>query len=160
LVGEFTKRYEIESEKLPYHINLSDELHAAENAHSRIFARLSRYKKDNTYPLLEGLLHEACGFEMNVDNPTVEEVDSSGRIDIPIFDKNYVVLIENKVTDQAPDQNTEAGGQLARYIETIKNSYARNEEDIFVVYTPKYSRDPSEECWINKEGLSYKDSFN
>ncbi|SIS80166.1 PD-(D/E)XK nuclease superfamily protein [Kaistella chaponensis] len=159
LLEDFNNIFEIESEKLPYHINLIDELHADENAHSRIFAKLLRYKKNNKYPLIEGFLHDVCGFEMTIIKPVVEKVDSCGRIDIPIFDTNYVVLIENKVTDKAPDQNTEAGGQLARYIETIKNSYRRSEKDIFVVYTPKYSREPSAECWINKDKLSYKDSF-
>ncbi len=159
LLLDFNNVYEIESEKLPYHINLIDELHADENAHSRIFAKLLRYKENSRFLFLESFLHDLCGFEMNVLNPRVEKVDSCGRIDIPIFDTNYVVLIENKVTDKAPDQNTIAGGQLARYIETVKNSYKRNEEDIFVIYTPKYSREPSDDCWINKDGLSYKDSF-
>lgn len=159
LLAEFNNIYEIETEKLPYHINLIDELHADENAHSRIFAKLLRYKKNNKYPLLKGFLYEVCGFDLIVENPVVEKVDSCGRIDIPIFDNNFVALIENKVTDKAPDQNTSEGGQLARYIETIKNSYKRNEEEIFVVYTPKYSREPSDECWINKEGLSYKENF-
>lgn len=159
LLVDFNNVYEIESEKLPYHINLIDELHADENSHSRIFAKLLRYKKNCRFLFLESFLHDVCGFEMNVLHPRVEKVDSCGRIDIPIFDTNYVVLIENKVTDKAPDQNTIAGGQLARYIETVKNSYKRNEEDIFVIYTPKYSREPSDDCWINKDGLSYKDSF-
>ncbi len=159
LLADFNNIYDIETEKLPYHINLIDELHADENAHSRIFAKLLRYRKNNKFPLLEGFLYEVCGFKMTVIKPVVEKVDSCGRIDIPIFDTNYVVLIENKVTDKAPDQNTEAGGQLARYIETIKNCYRRSEKEIFVVYTPKYSRDPSDECWINKDKFSYKDSF-
>ncbi|WP_164463897.1 PD-(D/E)XK nuclease family protein [Chryseobacterium sp. G0186] len=159
LLADFNNIHEIENEKLPYHINLIDELHADENAHSRIFAKLLRYKKNNRFVFLESFLHDVCGFEMDILNPRVEKVDSCGRIDIPIFDTNYVVLIENKVTDKAPDQNTEAGGQLARYIETVKNIYKRNEEDIFVVYTPKYSREPSDECWINKDGLLYKESF-
>lgn len=159
LLTDFNKVYENENEKLPYHINLIDELHADENAHSRIFAKLLRYRKNNRFLFLENFLHDVCGFEIHVANPKIEKVDSCGRIDIPIFDKNYVVLIENKVTDKAPDQNTEAGGQLARYIETIKNSYNRIEEEIFVVYTPKYSREPSDDCWVNKDGFCYKENF-
>lgn len=159
LLTDFRIIYDDETDKLPYHINVIDELHADENAHSRIFAKLLRYKKNNKYPFLENFLNDICNFNVCIENPKIEKVDSCGRIDIPIFDKKYVVVIENKVTDKAPDQNTLKGGQLARYIETIKNNYARNLEDIFVVYTPKYTREPSDECWENKDGFSYKDSF-
>lgn len=160
LLVRFGKSYDKEKSKLPYHINLIDELHADENAHSRIFAKLLRYKENNQYPFLEKFLHDVCNFNVIIDKPKVKKVDSCGRIDIPIFDKNYVVVIENKVTDKAIDQNNAKGGQLARYIDTIKNDYRRNLEDIFVVYTPKYTREPSDECWISKENISYKDDFN
>ena len=53
---EFKEIYEREKVHLPYHINLIDELHANENAHSRIFAKLLRYKEHNKYPFLEKFL--------------------------------------------------------------------------------------------------------
>lgn len=158
-VREFGKIHNKEKINLPYHINLIDELHADENAHSRIFAKLLRYKEKDKYPFLEKFLNDVCGFNLKVENPQIKKVDSCGRIDIPIFDKKYVVVIENKVTDKAPDQNGEKGGQLARYIETIKNEYSRNLEEIFVIYTPKYTREPSDDCWKNKDDFSYKDEF-
>jgi hypothetical protein len=144
---------------LPYHINVIDELHADENAHSRIFAKLLRYQENNKFPFLEKFLLEVCKFYIKIEKPIVKKVDSCGRIDIPIFDTKYVVLIENKVTDKAPDQNNSNGGQLARYIETIKNLHGRKEEEIHVVYTPKYAREPSEESWKNKDNFSYKNDF-
>lgn len=104
-------------------------------------------------------MKEVCKFDLCVEEPIVEKVDSCGRIDIPIFDKKYVVLIENKITDKASDQNNSNGGQLARYIETIKNKYERKLEEIYVVYTPKYTREPSEEAWISKDNYSYKNDF-
>ena len=155
---DFGKIYAREKEKLPYHINVIDELKAGENAYSRIFAQLLRYEKNNKYPFLEKFLKDVCKFNVNVENPKVEEVDSCGRIDIPIFDTQYVVVIENKITDKAPDQNKK-GGQLARYIETINNKYQKKLENIFVVYTPKYTREPSDECWKNIDGKSYKNDF-
>ena len=155
----FEDIYNEESAKLPYHINLIDELHADENSHSRIFAKLLSYKEKSEYPFLEKFLKEVCNFNLCIENPDVKKVDSSGRIDIPIFDKNYVVVIENKVTDKAPDQNNYNGGQLARYIETIKNNYNRKLEEIYIVYTPKYKREPSEECWKNKDNISYESDF-
>lgn len=154
----FSSIYDKEKSQLPYHINLIDELHADENAHSRIFAKLLRYEVNNKYLFLENFLNDVCKFNLRVEKPNVEKVDSCGRIDIPIFDKSYAVIIENKVTNKATDQNTKEGGQLARYIETIQNQ-GRKSEEIFVIYTPKYSRDPSDDCWINKSGYSYKDEF-
>lgn len=159
LLTDFKNIYDRELADLPYHINLIDELHADENAHSRIFAKLLRYQENCKYPFLEKFLNEVCKFNLTIENPIVEKVDSCGRIDIPIFDKNYVVVIENKVTDKAPDQNNVKGGQLARYIESIQNDYNRKLEEIFVVYTPKYDREPFDECWLNKDKFSYKDSF-
>jgi len=158
-LSNFQKKYNTEKINLPYHINLIDELHADENAHSRIFAKLLRYKEKDKYPFLEKFLNNICDFKLNIEEPNVLKVDSCGRIDIPIFDKTYVVVIENKVTDKAPDQNGLKGGQLARYIETIKNSYNRDIEEIFVIYTPKYAREPSDACWKNKDNFSYKDGF-
>jgi len=158
-LDDFGEIYDNEIDKLPYHINIIDELNADENAHSRIFAQLLRYEKNNKYPFLEKFLNEVCSFDITVKKPIVKKVDSCGRIDIPIFDEQYVVVIENKVTDQAPDQNNESGGQLARYIETINHNYNRKLKEIFVVYTPKYTREPSNECWINKVSFSYKDDF-
>jgi len=159
-INRFKEIYDKEKDCLPYHINLIDELHADENAHSRIFAKLLRFKENDKFPFLEKFLNDVCGFKLTVEKPKVKKVDSCRRIDIPIFDDNYVVLIENKVTDKAPDQNNPNGGQLSRYIETIEKNYGRNLKDIFVVYTPKYSREPSDDCWINKENVSYKNDFS
>lgn len=156
----FNEIYIKEKECLPYHINLIDELHADENAHSRIFAKLLRFKVNDKFPFIEKFLNVVCGFKLTTKKPNIKKVDSCGRIDIPIFDDNYVVVIENKVTDKAPDQNNQNGGQLARYIETIEKNYGRNLKDIYVIYTPKYSREPSDDCWINKENFSYKNDFN
>lgn len=156
-LNKFTEKYNDEVIKLPYHINLIDELHADENAHSRIFAKLLRYKDKNEYPFLKSFLRDVCNFNVEINKPDIKKVDSCGRIDIPIFDKKYVILIENKVTDKAPDQNISKGGQLARYIETIKD-FGRKAEEIYVVYTPKYEREPSEDCWI-KDNYSYKSDF-
>jgi len=159
LLVNFRLIYDEETAKLPYHINLIDELHANENAHSRIFAKLLCYQENSKYPFLEKFLGEVCDFNLCIKNPKVEKVDSCGRIDIPIFDEKYVVVIENKVTDKASDQNNSNGGQLARYIESIKNTYGRKLEEIYVVYTPKYTREPSEESWISKDKFSYKNDF-
>ena len=158
----FPEKYQEEEENLPDHINIIDEMYpdADENAHSRFLAQLLRYKGKNDYPFLQSFLKDLCKFDkINIKEPKVEKVDSCGRIDIPIFDKQYVIIIENKVTDKAPDQNREDGGQLARYIDTIRNNYNRNPDDIFVVYMPRYNREPPDECWKKQDDSSYKDVF-
>lgn len=156
----FGRLYGKELEKLPYHINLIDELHAGENAHSRIFAKLLAYHQNSNFPFLEKFLKEVCKFELAVDKPQIMKVDSCGRIDIPICDNSYFLIIENKVTDKAADQNNSNGGQLARYIEHVKESYGRKLEEIYMVYTPKFTREPSEESWIGSNGFSYRKSFS
>lgn len=159
-IKKFNEIYDREKAILPYHINLIDELHADENAHSRIFAKLLRFRENDRYTFLEKFLNDVCEFKLSVIKPEVKKVDSCGRIDIPIFDEKFVVLIENKVTDKALDQNNSNGGQLARYIETIRMYYGRDLEDIFVVYTPRFNREPSDECWVNKDNFSYKNDFS
>lgn len=159
-LNKFKELYKEEKSNLPYHINLIDELHADENAHSRILAKLLRYKEDNKYPFLKSFFTNLCGLDLIIEKPRVEKVDSCGRIDIPIFDEKYVVVIENKVTDKATDQNTDKGGQLARYIETIHENFKKPFESIYVVYTPKYTREPMSECWVNKENHSYQSEFS
>jgi len=160
---DFSKKYQEEKVNLPYHINVIDELNAHENDHSRILAKLLRYKPNkekDEYPFLQSFLNDLCKFDKikNIKDAKVGKVDSCGRIDIPIFINQYVVVIENKVTG-AQDQNKEKGGQLARYIETIRTKYRREPEQIFVVYTTKYKDEPSDDCWKNQDNYSYKDDF-
>lgn len=158
-INEFSDSYKNELLKLPFHINIIDELQANENAHSRIFAQLLRYNRKTGFPILESFLNDLCGFKLDIEHPKIMKVDSCGRIDIPIFDKNFVIVIENKVTDKAIDQNNSDGGQLARYIETINKLFSRKLEEIYVVYTPKYTREPSDEVWLDKDNISLKESF-
>lgn len=166
-VKAFSDKYNELSYLRPYHMNVIDEIRANENAHSRILAQVLRYKDNKgEFILLKSFLNNLCGFQLDVTNPRVEKVDSCGRIDIPIFDDNYAVIIENKVSDKAPDQNNEAGGQIARYIETIKNAYQRKLKNIYVVYTPRYTRECEEDCWkikYKKDGevseINYKKDF-
>ena len=54
-LNEFNEIFTKEEEKLPYHINLIDELHANENAHSRILGKLLQQQESinkRYFPLL------------------------------------------------------------------------------------------------------------
>ncbi|MGZ2369508.1 PD-(D/E)XK nuclease family protein [Ancylomarina sp. YFZ004] len=158
-LNKFNILFEKEYALLPYHLNLIDELHANENAHSRILAQILRYKKSDDYIFLQTFIENLCDFDLNIKNPEIRKVDSCGRIDIPIFDDDFVLIIENKVTDKAADQNIAEGGQIARYIESVNVTYNINKEDIYVVYTPRFTRECSDECWVNQSGYSYKKEF-
>ncbi len=155
-LDSFGKKYKEESDKLPYHINVIEELHADENAHSRIFAKLLQYSQGGKYIFLDKFIRELCGFDIPTDKLEIGKVDSHGRIDLPIYDGKYFIIIENKI-NYASEQNTDRGGQLARYIESLKNSY--NLENIYIIYTTRNSEEPSDEIWKNSQGESYKEEF-
>ena len=54
LLNDFNKRYTSLKQRLPYHLNVIDELHINENAHSRILCKLLQYQSENgKYEFLE-----------------------------------------------------------------------------------------------------------
>jgi hypothetical protein len=144
---KFKSIYDREMLKLPYHINLIDELHAKENAHSRILEKLLKQKThDGKFEILEGFieyLKTKGGDSFNkicVENPQItQEIE---RIDLWIRDKSYAIIIENKV-HRAGDQSE----QLARYIEKTKET-GYKEEQMYVIYLPPtHDKDPDEQTW-------------
>jgi hypothetical protein len=144
--NRFKEIYDREKEKLPYHINLIDELSANENAHSKILGKLFQKKSYNgKYEILTGFVEylKTKGTEsfaaITVEAPQItREVQ---RIDLWIRDKSYTIIIENKIHD-APDRSR----QLERYIDISKAS--KNEEQIFVIYLPPTpEKEPDEESW-------------
>ena len=147
-VNEFKVIYDKEIQKLPYHINLIDELHANENAHSRILEKLLKQKThDGKFEILESFisyLKEKGGrhfSKIQIKNPEITQ--EKERIDLWIRDnKSYAIIIENKV-NHAPDK----GKQIERYInKTI--SYGFVEKNIFVLYLPPtYEKEPEPQSW-------------
>lgn len=138
----------------PYHLNIIEELHANENAHSRILAKLFQYKNtDGEYVILKSFIEyilknnkDKAFDKIEIKKPRITQEEQ--RIDIWIRDDNYAIIIENKVYE-AGDQEE----QLARYINKTKdNNY--NEEQIFVIYMPSVIRDASAQTWGE-----YKESF-
>lgn len=154
-ISSFMKVYNLEYSKLPYHINILDLIWANENAHSRIFAKLLQQNNGNEFDVLESFLmylnrinHD---FKQNAKKPKISS--ESDRIDLLILDKEYALIIENKIHD-AIDQ----GGQLARYIDRVKQK-GYKEEEIFVIYlTRDDSKTPEDQSWQNN-GHDYKKSF-
>ena len=157
LSDSFTRIYDFEKNKLPYHINILDLLWANENAHSRIFSELLKQNSENTYDVLISFLTYLSKINPQFDQKPIKpritsEVD---RIDLLVQDKNFAVIIENKI-HYAVDQ----GSQLARYIEKVKNKGFK-ESQIYVVYlTRDENRMPEDQSWRIENGNDYKDIFS
>lgn len=145
---------------LPYNINVIDELHANENAHSRILCKLLQYKDGfGKYRILESLLFYISHLEgkeefanVIIKSPIITQ--EKDRIDLWIRDEEtgYAIILENKVKG-AIDQDA----QLARYIDnTIKKNFSK--EKIFVVYLPSDEHEPAPYSWM-LDGIDYRTSF-
>ena len=155
-ISEFAERYRKEEEKLPYHINLIDELHADENAHSRILAKLLRQEMPKgEFEILKSFIQylkeKSISFgNINIENPEITQ--ETERIDLWVRDRDYAIVIENKI-HWAPDQDK----QLARYIDSTKKEF--KEEQIYVIYlSPTYDKEPDEQTW-GKYKETFKDRY-
>lgn len=135
LAREIVGRIEKERQHLPYRMNVIDELHANENAHTRILLQLLRYKANGKYPILSSFLEMANDL---LGGPEVELIDTEMANPDIVFGQNYIdgsifgngqcVIIENKIHDAA-DQDA----QIERYIDSILGKDVRRER-IFVIY--------------------------
>lgn len=135
LAREIVGRIEKERQNLPYRMNVIDELHANENAHTRILLQLLRYKANGKYPILSSFLEMANDL---MDVSEVELIDAEMANPDIVFGQNYIdgsifgngqcVIIENKIHDAA-DQDA----QIERYIDSVLDSGIRRER-IFVIY--------------------------
>jgi hypothetical protein len=148
LVEKFGKVCDEEDLKLPYHINLIDELHADENAHSRILEKILKQTSLNgTHDLLENfveyLKEKNRDSEFNriqINKPQITQ--ETARIDLWIRDDSYAIIIENKIC-WANDQ----ANQIERYIEITKTEGFK-ENQIYVLYLPPtYEKDPEQQSW-------------
>jgi hypothetical protein len=167
---DFIKKFVERSSKIavPYHINVIDELHANENAHSRILTRLLLYKTENKhFEVLESFIaylvemkRESEQFSnIKIENPEITQ--ETERIDLWIRDKTYAIIIENKI-HYAADQEQ----QIERYIGTTKRNGFK-EEQIFIIYLSPRGEEVSEQSlgkYIGKFNdrylnLSYKDGI-
>lgn len=147
-IGDIICRtYESEKLKLPYHLNIIDELHINENGHSRILMRLFCYRNEKgEYEFLKSFIdyvqsntHSDEFKRIKIDNPIISQEEQ--RIDLWVRDKSYAIIFENKIYNAA-DQDA----QLHRYIEKTRgNGY--NTNNIFVIYLPQYYHEPDKQSW-------------
>jgi len=137
LLNEYTEKRDVLLEKAPFHFNILDESKANENAHSKILGRILQYKENGKFVFFEKFL-ERIDFKLDTQSPEI--LVEKDRIDISILDKNYAIIIENKI-HHAVDQER----QIIRYIEKIKE-YKRYEfNQIYVLYLTRWGEKvPSE----------------
>ena len=160
LLNEFNIAYSRLKQSLPYHLNVIDELHINENAHSRILCKLLLFRSDTgEYEILQSLIKYISRYNKAFDGIIIKSPEITQeleRIDIWVKDKEggYAIIFENKVYD-ANDQEA----QIARYIKKTRNKFDDNQ--IFVVYMPSVSDyEPSSQTWEDNEtGESLYDKF-
>lgn len=130
LAKDLVAFYEDKKKRQPFHINVIDELHADENAHTRILTRLLNYRTDGQRVILRSFLELLPGF-----NEADKEVDSSSvefnrdfidcLIECP---GKFAVIIENKIHN-AVDQDK----QIERYVDTVIG-YGIPKDKIWTIY--------------------------
>lgn len=144
--------------KLPYHINVIEELHINENAHTRILAKLLQYNDNGNFPILKSFIkkfvNEKCKDNIKLDAieyPLINVQDD--YMDCTITEDNkYAIIIENKIY-WAENQDQ----QIDRYISKIKERWFQNEY-IFVIYITNNGEEKAGEDTLEKgkEVLDYK----
>lgn len=143
---DFGKRIRQERLVLPYHMNIIDELHINENAHSRILYKLLQFVNSNgEYEILSSLVQfiqaksRSKNFStISVKSPLLSQEES--RIDLWVRDEDYSIIFENKIYNAADQE-----AQLSRYIEITSRKYELNR--IFVVYLSASGKEPDSQSW-------------
>lgn len=115
LAKELADYYSKEKARLPFHINVIDELHASENAHTRILTRLLEYRTDGKRVVLSSFLSLVSNFHEDKNLIDMASVFfNQDYIDCLIeCPAEFAVIIENKIHG-ATDQNK----QIERYVMT------------------------------------------
>lgn len=130
---ELNELYKSKKAALPYSINVIRELHANENANSRILRGLLQYSRKGQYPILQRFIEllrtiADCPIDISIQNPQLTN-EQDNRIDLLIKEnRSYAIVIENKIWG-ASDQEE----QIERYIDYVIHTGIPKRR-IFVVY--------------------------
>lgn len=132
--SELSLLREKERQKLPYNFNVIEELHANENANTRILLKLLSYNTSGEYVFLKSFISmmsdiNGVSFPLSqVCRPKIKY--NKENIDGLIEDssKQYAIIIENKINGAADQVD-----QLRRYFDTVKQ-HGVNESNIYIIY--------------------------
>ena len=136
-VDELIKR---NLQKKAYDINLIDELHANENAHTRILMKLLEFNRNNDYFIFQRflkLINEKLDLKYKIQNLAIPKFKYQwANIDGYIYQDNKIaIIIENKI-DWANDQEE----QIQRYIESANKIGSISPDHIYVIYLTEDGR--------------------
>ena len=147
MIKEFAVRYGNLKRKLPYNINVIDELHANENANSRILSRILQYNENGNYMLLKSFVgYFMKNSNIQINNPKI--TDEKLRIDLLVQEKGkYAIIFENKIYNAALQKN-----QLARYIQKMRDE-GYLDKDIYVVFLPPHEYEPNICSWQKPQSI-------
>lgn len=115
-------------------INILNELNVDEPDTSLVFASILKSKKNVVLSKFINDYLSKVGFGFEVKRPVIT-AEKKYRIDILIEDKDYAIIIENKLLGAVYQRN-----QLSRYIKRIENEGYKPEQ-IFIVIIPDYYTD-------------------
>ncbi len=157
LVNTFKEKYKDEKSKIPYQLNLIDELRANENAHSRILVKLLNYKIDEKLPILESFIEylnkNHSNFQFNEKLNVPEITPEKHRIDAFIKGKDYAIIIENKIHN-AIDQEE----QISKYIDEARKQHLKD-ENIFIIYLSRDGGSPDKKSFSEKDKDDFKNRY-
>ena len=146
--------YERLNAELPYKFNIITELHANENANTRILCGLLMYKVQGDYPLLKKFLEQIhLQLDCKIIDPvfSVEEItDNARRIDLLIMEEHkYGIIVENKIWNAADQEK-----QIEDYINYVsKKGVPRN--SIYVIYLTGDGTKEVSETSLTKEAKRF-----
>lgn len=157
IANDLNELYRSKKAALPYSINVISELHAGENANSRILRGLLQYSRNGRYPILQSFIEclrkkADCDIDVSVKIPelTNEEGNKRGRIDLLIKEKHsYAIIIENKIWD-ACDQKA----QIEKYIDYVYG-LGIPKRKVYVVYLTRDSDKEISEISLTDKARKY-----
>lgn len=147
LLNKFSNVYDYELNKLPYRLNLLDDLSTNENAHSKFLIRLLQHQPAliNFLSFINNNENDNFSFNVSIIKKPILTYEKM-RIDGLIKENNkYAIIIENKIHNAVEQEH-----QIGRYINKCK-SIGFNVEQIFVIYLTRTEKDNhSEQTWGNE----------
>ena len=153
LARELSELYTSKKDALPYSLNIINELHANENAHSRILRGLLQYKRNGRFPVLQSfvdLINELADCKVDVVIKKPELTNEESRIDLLIKEsKSYAIVIENKIWD-APDQKY----QIEKYIDYVE-ALGIPKRKIYVVYLTYDGQKEISDCSLTPKAQKF-----
>jgi len=145
LLESFSEIYDEEYSKLPYRLNLLDELNTNENAHSKFLIQLLKYKPALVHFLqtINDSRETDFKFDTEIINKPILTAEKM-RIDGLIRENSkYAIIIENKIHGAEDKYH-----QIARYVNKCRKEFNLKKERIYILYLIRKKGDePSEQTW-------------